>query len=55
MVSDLDLVCFEGASSGTKFEEWRMTQHDPAGTLEMKPLEVRNMYVCKNEVHTYVL
>ena len=40
VVSDLDLLCFEGVSSGTKFEEWKMTQHDPAGTIEMKPLEV---------------
>lgn len=41
VVGDLDLLCFEGASSGTKFEEWKMTQHDPAGTIEMKPLEVK--------------
>ena len=40
VVSDLDLVCFEGASSGMKSEEWKMAQHDPAGTIDMKPLEV---------------
>ena len=45
VVGDLDLLCFEGVSCSTKFEEWKMTQHDPAGTIEMKPLEV----------HTYII
>ena len=40
VVGDLDLVRFEGVRTGTKFEEWIMTQHDPAGTMKMKPLEV---------------
>ena len=40
VVGDLDLLCFEGVNCSTKFEEWKMTQHDPAGTIEMKPLEV---------------
>ena len=40
VVGDLDLLCLEGVSCGTKFEDWKMTQHDPAGTIEMKPLEV---------------
>ena len=55
MVSDLDLVCFEGANCGMKFEEWKMAQHDPAGTTDMKPLEVIYVYVCKNEEHTVYL
>ena len=40
VVGDLDLLCFEGTSSTMKFEDWIMTQHDPAGTTEMKPPEV---------------
>jgi len=40
VLGDLDLLCFEGASSVTKFDDWIMTQHDPAGTVEMKPPEV---------------
>ena len=40
VVGDLDLLCFEGTSSAMKFEDWIMTQHDPAGTIEMKPPEV---------------
>ena len=40
VVGDLDLLCFEGVSSATKFEDWIMAQHDPAGTMEMKPPEV---------------
>ena len=30
----------EKRGSTTKLEDWRMTQHDPAGTVEMKPPEV---------------
>ena len=41
VVGDLDLLCFEGVRTGTKFEEWKMTRRDPAGTTEMKPLEVK--------------
>ena len=39
-MGDLDLLCFEGTSSALKFDDWIMTQHDPAGTIEMKPPEV---------------
>ena len=42
VVGDLDLLCFEGIRCSTKFEEWKMTHRDPAGTIEMKPLEVNN-------------
>ena len=42
VVGDLDLLCFEGTSSTMKFEDWIMTHHDPAGTIEMKPPEVCN-------------
>ena len=40
VVGDLDLLRFEGVRTGTKFEEWKMTHRDPAGTIKMKPLEV---------------
>ena len=40
VVGDLDLLCFEGPSSATNFEDWIMTEHNPAGTIEMKPPEV---------------
>ena len=39
-MGDLDLLCFEGPSSATNFEDWIMTEHNPAGTIEMKPPEV---------------
>ena len=41
VVGDLDLLRFEGVRTGTKFEEWKMTHCDPAGTTEMKSLEVK--------------
>ena len=40
VLGDLDLLCFEGESSTATFEDWKMTQRDPAGTVEMKPPEV---------------
>ena len=40
VVGDLDLLRFEGVRTGIKFEEWKMTHRDPAGTIKMKPLEV---------------
>ena len=45
VLGDLDLLCFEGRRSTTKPEDWKMTQHDPAGTvnLKMKPPEVYGM------------
>ena len=44
VVGDLGLLCFEGVRCDTNFQEWKMTQHDPAGTIEMKPLEVN--WIC---------
>jgi len=44
VLGDLDLLCFEGTSSAAKFDDWIMTQHDPAGTMEMKPPEVAICY-----------
>ena len=43
VLGDLDLLCCERKKSATNanLEDWRMTQHDPAGTVEMKPPEVR--------------
>ena len=50
VVGDLDLLCFEGVRTGRKYEKWRMTHHDPAGTTAMKPLEVNVV----NEVCRYI-
>lgn len=40
LLSDLDSLCFEEPYS-TRFEEWRVAQCDPTGTVEMRPPEVR--------------
>lgn len=40
VIGDLDLLCYEKEGSTIKLEEWKMTQHDPAGTTQMKPPEV---------------
>ena len=55
VLGDLGLLCCERKKSATNanLEDWRMTQHDPAGTVEMKPPEVYiksnvmyKVYVC---------
>ena len=40
-LSDLDFLCFEAPYSTTRVEEWRVSERDPIGTVEMRPPEVR--------------
>ena len=39
-LSDLDFLCFEAPYSTTRVEEWRVSERDPIGTVEMRPPEV---------------
>ena len=42
VLGDMDLLCNEGECSLIKSEVWdKMAMHEPAGTIEMRPPEVR--------------
>jgi len=42
VLGDMDLLCHEGEQSHTTCAVWeKMALHDPAGTIEMRPPEVK--------------
>lgn len=40
VLSDLDFLCFEKSYSVTRFEELKVSEYDPTGTVEMRAPEV---------------
>ena len=53
VLTDMDLLCFDGQSLTGKYVEWAdMKLHEPAGTPGMKPSEV---HITPVYIRTYVV
>ena len=44
VLGDMGLLCHEGADAKSSYWE-KMTQHDPAGTIQMKAPEVSTVFL----------